>query len=100
MEEVSYATMQPGEAFLMLGSLWHAGGANKTEDMRRPMHTFFFTRSVNRAEENPYLAYTKEEVLSWTPEAQALCGFQTSYPNVGHVDFLPPIEYFKRTAQT
>lgn len=48
--EVSYATMSPGEALFVLGSTWHAGGANKTKDVRRPQNTFFFTRGMYRPE--------------------------------------------------
>lgn len=48
--EVCYATMNPGEVLLVLGSTWHAGGANKTKDVRRPQNTFFFTRGMYRPE--------------------------------------------------
>jgi ectoine hydroxylase-related dioxygenase (phytanoyl-CoA dioxygenase family) len=49
-EEVTYACMMPGEAFCMLGGLYHAGGANTTTDQKRPMHGLFFIRGIYRQE--------------------------------------------------
>ncbi|KAF2087296.1 phytanoyl-CoA dioxygenase family protein [Saccharata proteae CBS 121410] len=92
-EEAVPALMQPGDAWCMLGGLYHAGGYNQTKDWKRPMHGMFFMQSILRGEENQYLAHTKEEVLSWSPEVQKIMGFGISSPNLGFVDFLSPIKF-------
>lgn len=50
MEEAAPATMMPGDAWCHLGGMYHAGGANKTTDWRRPMHSMFFCQSHLRGE--------------------------------------------------
>jgi hypothetical protein len=39
------------------------------------------------------LSYSKEDVLSWTPEVQARMGFALSSPNIGFVDFVSPSRF-------
>ena len=89
--EVVYATMQPGEALIFLGSTYHAGGYNTTTDQKRPVHALFFCRGTHRQEENQYLAYNSEEVREWSEEIQKLAGWDVSKPNLGYVDFLSPL---------
>jgi ectoine hydroxylase-related dioxygenase (phytanoyl-CoA dioxygenase family) len=93
IEEVTYATMSPGEALLFLGSTYHAGGGNVTEDQNRTVHGLFFTRGTHRSEENQYLAHGKEDVLGWSREEQVRAGFGVSSPNLGFVNFVDPIKY-------
>lgn len=50
MEEAAPATMMPGDAWCHLGGMYHAGGANKTTDWRRPIHSMFFCQSHLRGE--------------------------------------------------
>ncbi|KAI9741326.1 MAG: hypothetical protein M1834_003043 [Cirrosporium novae-zelandiae] len=95
IEEAAPVLMKPGECLAFLGSLYHGGGTNTTKDVRRPMHSFFFCRGTLRGEENPYLTYTKEEVLSWAPEVQKKMGYTPSSPNINVVDFMNPIDVLK-----
>ncbi|KAL1311790.1 hypothetical protein AAFC00_001873 [Neodothiora populina] len=92
-EEVDYAVMNKGDAYVMLGSTYHAGGANQTTDTKRPMHGMFFCRGYMRSEENQYLIHSPEEVMSWSPEAQRIMGYTVSAPNIGFVDFIDPGKY-------
>lgn len=85
--------MQKGDAYCMLGSTYHAGGANQTTDTKRPMHGLFYCRGYYRAEENQYLIHSKEEVLSWSPEVQRVMGYTISTPNIGFVDLMQPNLY-------
>lgn len=94
-EEVTHATMQPGEALMFLGSTYHAGGSNTTADQTRPVHSMFFCRGTHRQEENQYLAYTADEVLSWSEQEQMLMGYAVSSPSLGYVDFVTPAQFFK-----
>ncbi|KAL4920956.1 hypothetical protein BDW62DRAFT_175609 [Aspergillus aurantiobrunneus] len=67
--EATLAEMEVTDCWVMLGGLYHAGGANITND-HRILHGFFFCRGFYRQEENIYLANSAEEVLSWSPEVQ------------------------------
>ncbi|KAF4465157.1 Phytanoyl- dioxygenase [Fusarium albosuccineum] len=93
--EAILATMNRGDAVAFLGSLYHAGGANTTTDDRRTIHSLFFNRGYYKPQENTYLSTTVEEVLSWPEEIQDVMGYNISSPTVGHVDFMPPVLYFK-----
>ena len=50
LAEVVYAEMMPGDLFMMLGGTYHAGGANRTVDQKRPMHGMVFCRGYLRTE--------------------------------------------------
>ncbi|KAJ5120420.1 Phytanoyl-CoA dioxygenase [Penicillium bovifimosum] len=89
------ALMEPTDCWVMLGGLYHAGGANVTESERRTLHGMFFARGYFRQEENAYLANSTEEVLSWAPEAQKIMGYELSSPNIGFVNFKTPLQYMR-----
>ncbi|KAJ5558723.1 Phytanoyl-CoA dioxygenase [Penicillium sp. DV-2018c] len=93
--EAVAAEMEPTDCWVMLGGLYHAGGANVTESEHRTLHGFFFSRGYFRQEENAYLANKPEEVLSWAPEAQKIMGYELSSPNIGFVNFLHPVQYLR-----
>ncbi|KZF19831.1 phytanoyl-CoA dioxygenase family protein [Xylona heveae TC161] len=97
-EEATYAEMDVGDCWVMLGGLYHAGGSNITETEKRTVHGLFFTRGYLRQEENAYLMNAPEAVLSWTPEAQKLMGYSLSSPNIGFADFRTPIQYLQGDA--
>lgn len=50
LRDVEYATMEKGDAYVMLGSTYHAGGENKTLNEKRPLHALFFCRGYYRQE--------------------------------------------------
>ena len=96
IHEAIAAEMEVGECLIFLGSLYHGGGTNSTTDVKRPLHGLFFTRGYYRQEENVYLANKFEDVLSWSPEAQKLLGYELSHPNIGYTqDFLSPIQFMQ-----
>ncbi|EXJ76878.1 hypothetical protein A1O3_10523 [Capronia epimyces CBS 606.96] len=95
VEEAIYAEMDVGDCWIMLGGLYHAGGANRTRDQRRNVHGLFFARGFLRQEENIYLANSAEDVLSWSPAAQKALGYTLSSPNIGFVGFVPPLQYLR-----
>lgn len=66
-----------------------------TETERRTLHAMFFCRGYLRHEENIYLANSFNEVLSWSPEAQKAMGYTLSSPNIGAVNFMPPLQYMR-----
>lgn len=93
--EAAAALMDVTDCWVMLGGLYHAGGANITASERRILHGMFFTRGYYRQEENAYLANPAEEVLSWSPAAQSAMGFELSSPNIGFVEFVSPLQYMR-----
>ncbi|KAK2823868.1 hypothetical protein FQN49_007540 [Arthroderma sp. PD_2] len=93
-DEVQPVEMQPGEAFLFLGSVLHAGGANCT-DAPRLMHAIFFCRSWVRPEANEFAWYTREEVDKWSVDAQRLAGYVTD-KMLGICDDGDPIDALRR----
>ncbi|KAF9893672.1 hypothetical protein FE257_009840 [Aspergillus nanangensis] len=90
------AELDVTDCWVMLGGLYHAGGANVTELERRTVHGLFFTRGYYRHEENVYLANSPEEVLSWRPEARKAMGYELSHPNIGFVEFKTPLQFLRR----
>ncbi|GLB06452.1 hypothetical protein AtubIFM57258_001760 [Aspergillus tubingensis] len=95
LDEAVAAELDVTDCWVMLGGLYHAGGANVTQNERRVVHGMFFTRGFHRQEENIYLANTAEEVLSWSPEAQKVMGYEVSSPNIGFVGFQTPLQYLR-----
>ena len=94
-DDIAYAEIEPGDVWVMLGGLYHAGGANTTTDEHRIVHGLFFTPGYLRQEENIYLANAAEDVLTWSPEAQKVAGFSVSSPNIGFVNFVSPVQYLQ-----
>ncbi|KAL2801261.1 hypothetical protein BJX66DRAFT_331431 [Aspergillus keveii] len=93
--EAIVAEMEVTDCWVMLGGLYHAGGANITESERRLLHGFFFARGFYRGEENIYLANSAEDVLSWSPEVQKIMGYELSSPNIGFVNFKTPLQHLR-----
>ncbi|KAL4799767.1 phytanoyl-CoA dioxygenase family protein [Aspergillus venezuelensis] len=93
--ETTVAEMDVGDAWVMLGGLYHAGGANITSQEHRILNGFFFCRGYYRQEENPYLCNSAADVLSWSPEVQRIMGYELSSPNIGFVHFKTPIQHIR-----
>lgn len=85
----SYAEMQPGDAFMMLGGVFHGAGANVTSDQERLVYACFSTRGYLRQEENQYLANNLTKIKELPLEIQKFAGFGVSQPYMGWVDMEP-----------
>ncbi|PLW67430.1 phytanoyl-CoA dioxygenase family protein [Pseudohalioglobus lutimaris] len=73
-EETVIAEMAPGSAVIYLGSTLHGAGPNKTDKVRRGMHTSFCLGWL-RTEENSYLSAPLERVRKMPRRAQELLGY-------------------------
>ena len=73
-EEIVIAEMAPGSAVIYLGSTLHGAGPNKTDKVRRGMHTSFCLGWL-RTEENSYLSAPLERVRKMPRRAQELLGY-------------------------
>ena len=83
--------MEKGDAFLMLASAFHGGGANKTKDEERLVFGTFVTRGFLRQEENQFLAVPHEVVRSYDREIVNYLGYSLSDPAAGTVEQMDPI---------
>ncbi|KAK5064821.1 hypothetical protein LTR84_000655 [Exophiala bonariae] len=92
------AEMEVGEAFIMLGSLYHGGGnyekalGTAKEGIResRTVHAMFSCTGVSRQEEISFLSYPIEDVKKYSPIVQERLGWKQSEPNLGWVDLKSP----------
>jgi ectoine hydroxylase-related dioxygenase (phytanoyl-CoA dioxygenase family) len=80
-DEVVSAVMAPGSVLVYYGSVWHGGGANRTEHDRIGVG-LAYTLGWLRQEENQYLACPPEIARTLPEELQRLLGY------TGHAPFL------------
>ena len=81
------AEMKAGSAAIFLGSTYHGGGANRTENAFRIGFTMAIDSALVRQEENMYLALSPDVVKSYPEQVQRLLGW-SAHPmlNTGWVD--------------
>ncbi|KAL2219948.1 hypothetical protein M432DRAFT_631170 [Thermoascus aurantiacus ATCC 26904] len=84
------AEMKAGEAFVMLGSVYHGGGRYEKESGSRTVHIMLMCSGVYRQEEIPWLSYPIEEVKTYSKLTQQRLGWKQSEPNLGWVDLKSP----------
>ncbi|KAK8210198.1 hypothetical protein M8818_003686 [Zalaria obscura] len=84
------AELKAGEAFVMLGSLYHGAGHYQKETGSRTVHIMFMCGGVYRQEEIPFLSYPIEDVKTYSKLVQDRLGWKQSEPNLGWVDLRSP----------
>jgi ectoine hydroxylase-related dioxygenase (phytanoyl-CoA dioxygenase family) len=77
--------MQPGTAFLFLGSTLHGAGANRSKTVRRGM-IISYCLGWLKPYENQWLVYPPEVAQSFPPEIAELVGYRIHRPNLGNVE--------------
>lgn len=90
-QEAVAAELEPGDAFIFLGNLYHAGGANLTTNQYRETVGIFLCKPTLRPAENQFLMIPLEKVRKMTPQAQRLLGYGVLPPGVGFVDYQDPM---------
>ena len=80
-----HAEMMPGDAFFMLGGVYHGAGSNTTTDEERLVYAAFATRGHLRQEENQYLANDLDKIAELPLHIQRFAGFGTSKPYMGWI---------------
>lgn len=93
--EIVYAEMTTGSVLLMVGGLYHAGGANTTADETRQLFSFFYNKGYLRQEENSYISIPREVVRSKTKDVQAMLGYSISNPGAGYFNGEDPQKYLR-----
>ncbi len=89
---ITKGVMKKGSLLIYLGSLYHSGGANKTEG-RRCGAVISYCLGWLRQAENNYLAYSPKEVSEMPQRLRRLLGYFVHEPNLGSVDGQDPYEF-------
>jgi ectoine hydroxylase-related dioxygenase (phytanoyl-CoA dioxygenase family) len=79
------AEMPKGSVLVWVGSLWHGGGANRT-DKRRVGIAMNYCAGFIRQQENQQLGIPIETVRRFPRRLQELCGFSIYSGLIGHID--------------
>ncbi len=85
------AVTPAGSAILWDGALWHAGGANNSDAIRRSI-ILTYTRCWLRQQENLYLSVPRETVKRMPRVVQRLIGWWVVGATVGVVDGFSPLK--------
>ncbi|PYI09846.1 PhyH-domain-containing protein [Aspergillus sclerotiicarbonarius CBS 121057] len=90
-EEAVPAELEAGDAFIFLGNLYHAGGANVTENNYRETVGIFLCKPTLRPVENQFLMVPLDQVRKMKPQAQRLLGYGVCEPGVGFMHYQDPM---------
>ncbi len=88
-DPISLATMTPGSVLFYLGSLWHGGGANRTQQPRLGV-ILEYAAGWLRPQENHCLAVPRSIARQLPERLQELLGYNIYPPFVGYVDGAHP----------
>ncbi len=87
-DEVGFAEMSRGSVLIYTGSVFHGGGANKSDGDRLGLN-ITYTLGWLRQEENQYLSCPPEIAKTLDPELQALIGYAMGSYALGY--YTPPL---------
>lgn len=94
------AEMRRGSVLLYTGSLYHGGGANRSDEVRAGIN-ITYNRSWLRQEENQYLAVPHEIARTLPDDLLRLIGYARGAYALGYVDDLrDPLEVLKGTSSS
>jgi len=85
------AEMARGSVLIWNGSLWHGGGANRS-DRRRVGIAMNYCAGFLRQQENQQLGIPVDVVRGFSPRLQELCGFGTYKHLIGHIEKQSPAQ--------
>lgn len=82
--------MPRGSVVVFLGTLWHGGGANRSESPRLGLTTQYCEPWL-RQQENYFLAVSKKRTQEVSDSIRRLLGYSIHPPFIGHVNGLSPL---------
>lgn len=85
------AEMPKGSVLLWHGSLWHGGGANRSE-RRRVGVAMNYCAGFVRQQENQQLGIPLQVAADFSPRLKELCGFGIYNGLIGHIDKRSPAD--------
>jgi ectoine hydroxylase-related dioxygenase (phytanoyl-CoA dioxygenase family) len=91
--------MSAGSVLIYHGSLWHGGGANRSNTARAAIICNYCAGFL-RQEECQLLALPRERVAAMPPRLQRLVGYSTYRGLMGHVDQQDPATFVDPSAST
>ncbi len=83
------AEMPKGSVLIWHGSLWHGGGANRS-DRRRVGLAMNYCAGYVRQQENQQLGIPREIVREFSPRLRELVGYGIYHALIGHIDKQEP----------
>lgn len=89
-EESVPAEMNPGDGLIYLGSTYHGGGQNVTQNSPRTAIATTLVLGYLRQEENQYIAVPRERVRQFPERVQRLLGWGTNPPFCGWIEMRDP----------
>jgi ectoine hydroxylase-related dioxygenase (phytanoyl-CoA dioxygenase family) len=93
------AVMRKGSVLIWHGSLWHGGGANRT-DARRVGIAMNYCAGYIRQQENQQLGIPRELAKRFSPRLRELVGYGVYRGLIGHIDKQSPARLLDRDATT
>lgn len=87
--ELTCAEMKAGSVLVYTGSVFHGGGANRTDAPRLGMNLTYCLNWL-RQEENQYLSCPPDVARTFDPELRALMGYASGAYGLGF--YTPPLE--------
>ncbi|KAF2430776.1 hypothetical protein EJ08DRAFT_696989 [Tothia fuscella] len=91
-DEVCFAEMDPGSAFVFLGTVYHGAGHNSVIDEVRKLYGLFFVPGTLRTEENQFLAIPRSKVIRMSDRMLSILGYKTPGTYLGIVNNSDPAE--------
>jgi ectoine hydroxylase-related dioxygenase (phytanoyl-CoA dioxygenase family) len=89
------AEMPAGSVLLWHGSLWHGGGANRSDDRRVGIADNYCAGMI-RQQENQQLGVPREIAATFHKRLARLCGYGTYHGLIGHIDKTDPLRLLDR----
>ncbi|HVF32580.1 MAG TPA: phytanoyl-CoA dioxygenase family protein [Acidimicrobiales bacterium] len=83
------ASMEKGSVLVWHGSLWHGGGANRTDERRYGIAMNYCAGYI-RQQENQQLGLAADLVRTFSPRLQTLVGYGIYNGLMGHIDKASP----------
>lgn len=98
VEDTLPATMDRGSVLVYTGALYHGGGANRSDSVRRGIN-ITYNASWLRQEENQYLSVPLDVARTFDEDLQRLMGYSRGAYALGYIDDLrDPIEVLRPDA--
>lgn len=91
------AVMPAGSVIFFLGTTWHGGGANRSDNSRLAV-TCQYCEPYLRQQENFLLELDSKTVASLAPELQSLVGYSVHPPFMGMVDGKHPLRLLEASS--
>jgi ectoine hydroxylase-related dioxygenase (phytanoyl-CoA dioxygenase family) len=93
------AEMPRGSVLIWHGSLWHGGGANRSQSVRVGIAMNYCAGWI-RQQENQQLGIPLETVKGFSPRLRELAGFGIYRGLIGHIDKHSPVELLGQSSNT